>query len=183
MPLGGTGAYTGYGYNKMLSKYLGRGIDHQKFMGKELTSKGKKMARKMLGPKEGGLTSGAMNSAKKFGIKGMALGLAIGVPIELAQGKSLGRAVVGEAARDMMYMAAPEMIGYNIAYSMAKNYPKMKRAKEQERDYIQNFRMVGGDYVDKSTYYKSRSRAMEQIKRSRQNISNNVGKEARRYHR
>lgn len=183
MPIGGTGAYTGWGYNRMLDKFLSRGVDHQKFMGKELTSKGKKMARKILGPKEGTLTGGGLNTAKKFGFGGMALGLAIGVPIEMQQGKGLGEAIVGEAARDMMYMAAPEMIGYQIAYGLAKNYPKMKRAKEQERDYIQNFRQVGGDYVDKQSYYKSRSRAMEQIKRSRQNISNNLGKEARRYHR
>lgn len=178
--LGNSGAYTGWGYNRMLNRYLGQQIDHTSFMGKELTSKGSKVARELLGPKTGSLTSGTRRASLGFG--GMALGLGIGVPLELKKGTPLPIAIAKEAALDMAIAAAPETLAYYMAGSFAKHYPDFKRMKERQRDYMTNYRHIGGDYIDKQTNYKSRARAMEQIKRSRQNIQANIGKEARRYH-
>jgi len=182
MPLGNSGTYTGWGYNRLLDKYMTRQADHATFMGKELTSKGSKVVGDMLGPPSGRMAGGKMSNIG-FGFKGMALSYAIGVPMKLRRGMSLPSAMALDTAESVAFIAAPEIFAYRAAYQFAKQYPEMRRAKEQQRDYITNYSFLGGDYIDAESNYKSRARAMEQIQRSRQNLSTNIGREAKRYHR
>ena len=96
---------------------------------------------------------------------------------------SLPRAIAKDTAETLVYFNAPELLAFRVASGLAQSYPEMKQMKQQERDYLTNYRFLGGDYIDKTTNYKSRARAMEHIKRSRQNLQTGIGSEARRYHR
>ena len=167
-----------FSHNKRLKDHITRGMDHTHFMGKELTSKGQKAAKKVLGPK-----AKMSKGANKLGFGGMALSYAIGVPNKLERGMSLPGALALDTAESMVFMAAPEALAYYAAYNVAKSYPEMKRAAQQQRSYTKNYRFLGGDYIDTQANHRSRARAMEHIKRSRQNIQANAGNEARRYHR
>lgn len=120
-----------------------------------------------------------------FGIGALAeIGMTtFGTQYRMKRGESFGEAFTKELAEGVMYGLAPELLIGVVGKEVAKAYPKLNSVAEQKKSMNQNFKTLGGDYIDSKTNYASRARALEQIKRTRSTIAASIGGEARRHHR
>lgn len=122
-------------------------------------------------------------SGIKKGLFGYGIGMALGLPGRLEEGKSLPRAVAEQAAWSTRLFLAPSTIYGPLMAKGIASIPDRIRQAESNRDMQLNYRFMGGDYIDTQANYASRARAVEHIKRSRTSVQAGMGKEARRYHR
>jgi hypothetical protein len=94
-------------------------------------------------------------------------------------GSALGKAVL----ENVKYGVAPYLIAADVGAPIIESYPGINRAAEQKKAFNQNYNFMGGGYPDTQTNYANRARGLESIKRNRQQITSDLGNEARRYHR
>ena len=133
-----------------------------------------------------GLSSVAKNTDVELGGFGLAaevVGTTFGTTLRMKEGESFGSAIGKEAVENMKYAVAPYLIPMDISKPFIEMYPDVNKAAEQQYAFNKNYDFLGGGYVDTQQNYVNRARGMQQIKRNRVSIAQDLGNEAKRFHR
>jgi len=120
------------------------------------------------------------------GLKGKALGGAIGLGMRVAGGQSFGRAVLGEIGDLFVYEMFPGVgaakMWYDLSVGAAEILPQVHRAKRASWAQTFEHNMAGRPFYDTEATATMRQRALQAIQRSKINARSVLGREASLMH-